>query len=104
MSDAEYAIENGWLVEVVNEHTCGTGRDGHYGAHEPGCGRVPIERIDDLLRKSSERCSLDMLFSGAPDTPCRTVWRDGVECVEVPMEDLRAAFDGSYRSEMPVEF
>ena len=36
------AIENGWLVEVVDEHTCGTGEDGYYGQHEPGCGMVPI--------------------------------------------------------------
>jgi len=43
------------------------------------------------------------LFSGGPDTSCRTAWRreggyggrDTVttECVEVPLDDLRAAFD-----------
>jgi hypothetical protein len=39
------------------------------------------------------------LFSGGPDTPCRTVYRfddcpydDRVECVEVPLDALRAAF------------
>jgi hypothetical protein len=48
MSDApEYAIESGWLVEVVKEHTCGAG-DGMYG-HEPGCGLIPIAKVDDLL-------------------------------------------------------
>lgn len=41
-------IENGWLVEDVGEHTCGTGHDGHYGHHEPGCGTVPVTRLDDL--------------------------------------------------------
>lgn len=41
-------IENGWLVEEVDEHTCGAGRDGHYGLHEPGCGMVPVTRLDDL--------------------------------------------------------
>ena len=38
-----------WLVEVVNEHTCGTARDGYYGAIEPGCGQVPIAKIADRL-------------------------------------------------------
>lgn len=43
------------------------------------------------------------LFNGGPDTACRTTWRDeglparyGVprtECVEVPLDELRAAFD-----------
>ena len=33
------------------------------------------------------------LFAPGPDTAIRTVWRDGVEYVEVPMGDLREAFD-----------
>ena len=41
-------IENGWLVEVVDRHTCGTGPDGYYGAHEPGCGMIPVA---DLARQ-----------------------------------------------------
>lgn len=42
------------------------------------------------------------LFSGGPDTACRTTWRESaelagcsaasIECVEVPMADLRSAF------------
>lgn len=44
-----YGVTNGWLFEYVDEHTCGTARDGHYGAHEPGCGQVPIARVEDLL-------------------------------------------------------
>lgn len=42
------------------------------------------------------------LFSGGPDTVCRTVWDDSeavpalgigpTECVSVPLDDLRAAF------------
>lgn len=44
--------------------------------------------------------ALEALFSGGPDTSCRTTWRAeglaiapvNVECVEVPMDDLRAAF------------
>ena len=35
----------------------------------------------------------EALFAGGPDTACRTTWPEGVECVEVPMADLRAAFD-----------
>lgn len=37
------------------------------------------------------------LFSGGPDTPCRTTWRPSsiegyaIECVEVPINDLRDA-------------
>lgn len=43
------------------------------------------------------------LFAGGPDTPCRTVWDESeavpalgigpTECVSVPIDDLRAAFD-----------
>lgn len=43
------AIDSGWLVEEVDEHTCGTGRDGHYGAHEPGCGLVPVMTVAALV-------------------------------------------------------
>jgi hypothetical protein len=35
----------------------------------------------------------ERLFSGGPDTACRTTYPDGIECVEVPMFDLREAFD-----------
>lgn len=50
----EYAVDSGWLVEVVNEHTCGTAAGGYYGAHEPGCGMVPVARIDDLLNELTD--------------------------------------------------
>lgn len=33
------------------------------------------------------------LFSMQPDSPVRILWRDGVECVEVPVADLRTALD-----------
>lgn len=42
------SIMNGWLVEMVGKHTCGTGPDGHYGAHEPGCGYEPHLNLADL--------------------------------------------------------
>lgn len=44
----ELAIVNDWLVESVGEHTCGTGPEGHYGAHEPGCGYVPLVNLAEL--------------------------------------------------------
>jgi hypothetical protein len=47
--DTKYVIVNGWLCENVNEHTCGTGPDGHYGQHEPGCGLIPLGMVDELL-------------------------------------------------------
>jgi len=44
------------------------------------------------------------LFAGGPDTPCRTTWRPeysmpdcsaaSTECVEVPLDELRAVLDG----------
>lgn len=30
------------IAEYVGHHTCGTGVNGHYGAHEAGCGLEPI--------------------------------------------------------------
>lgn len=47
----QYAVENGWLVELVNEHTCGTAAGGYYGAHEPGCGMIPLARVEDLIAR-----------------------------------------------------
>lgn len=66
--------------------------------------------LDALAEAEAERDALaatvqrvEALFAGGPDTPCRTLWRavEGiagewheVECVEVPMGDLRAALGG----------
>ncbi len=47
-SPSTFAIEGHWLVEHVNEHTCGTGKDGYYGAHEPGCGSVPLQDLSQM--------------------------------------------------------
>lgn len=44
----------------------------------------------DRLRARAER--IDSLFCGGPETSCRTTWPNGVECVEVPMEEIRKAF------------
>lgn len=37
-----YVTEGTWISEDVGEHTCGTAKDGHYGAHQPGCGLEPL--------------------------------------------------------------
>lgn len=48
------------------------------------------------------------LFAGDPDTPCRTTWRSDsgyggrdtvrTECVEVPLDEVRATFDEAERA------
>lgn len=73
---------------------------------------MPFEAIDDpqhlyTIRDLAARdeavrrevlAPFKELFGGGPDTPCRTTWHPtpwagvNVECVEVPMDDLRAAF------------
>jgi hypothetical protein len=70
--EVTYAVENGWLCEVVNEHTCGTGPDGYCGAHEPGCGLVPVARVDELLREQAEAHRLRAARADhQPDAPTR---------------------------------
>ena len=39
LAEGNLRIENGWLCEAVDEHTCGAGDQ--YG-HEPGCGLIPM--------------------------------------------------------------
>lgn len=61
--------------------------------------------IAALDRLQAERERIEQLFAGGPDTPCRTTWRPepstpdcsaaSIECVEVPMSDLRAVLDGA---------
>jgi hypothetical protein len=51
-----------------------------------------VEGRDDARRPFEE------LFAGGPETVCRTVYRTGtveygLECVEVPIDDLRDAFE-----------
>ena len=62
-----------------------------------------IDRLADALTEAQGReRRIDALFAGGPDTPCRTTWyQEGcpdvypaIECVEVPMADLRAALSG----------
>jgi hypothetical protein len=58
---------------------------------------------DNQQRAAKVLRPFEELFAGGPDTVCRTVWREDpgligepsneIECVEVPMADLRDAFD-----------
>jgi hypothetical protein len=75
---------------------------------------LPINRPDELRqhvaaaeRRGAERAlaPLNALFAGDPDTPCRTTYRREpgaldvrTECVEVPLDELRAAFDEAERA------
>ncbi len=47
-SKVETRIEGTWLVDAHPHHTCDTGESGHYGAHEPGCGLVPVVDLRGL--------------------------------------------------------
>jgi hypothetical protein len=38
-------IDGTWLVEIVGRHTCGTADGGHFGAHERGCGSLPVDNL-----------------------------------------------------------
>jgi len=57
--EVRYAIVDGWLVEDVGEHTCGTGPSGYYGAHEAGCGLVPMVRLDDAILAAAREVFTD---------------------------------------------
>lgn len=49
--DHGFTVEDGWLVELTGQHTCGGSSHEWPYAHEPGCGMVPIGRVEDLLRE-----------------------------------------------------
>jgi hypothetical protein len=60
----------------------------HTAASEaPWLARMLLEALDTIDR-------VNALFAGGPDTSCRTVWDGEIECVSVPIEDLRQALDG----------
>jgi hypothetical protein len=44
---SELAIENGWLVQRLNYHTCGA-REGGHCLNEPGCGSSPVAELKTL--------------------------------------------------------
>lgn len=41
-------VINDYLVEETGKHTCGTGPDGYYGLHEPGCGYEIITPLSEI--------------------------------------------------------
>lgn len=55
----------------------------------------PYRLAEALAAERAKVARVEALFAGGPDTPCRTTWAetmwDRVECVEVPINDLRAA-------------
>lgn len=50
--------------------------------------------VDAIARQRAAEAvqPFEDLFSGGPDTACRTTWHGHLDCVEVPMADLRDAF------------
>jgi hypothetical protein len=76
-------------------------------AEQLGVGTAPQASVDrvaerlDRIRSEAVRPFRE-LFSGGPDTSCRTAYRPSaaapecsaasIECAEVPLDDLRAAF------------
>lgn len=71
-------LVNGWLVQVVDEHTCGAG-SGSGAGHEPDCGLVPIasfEHLFELLAAEARRDLNDRSIIGAghaADCSCQGV-------------------------------
>jgi len=66
----------------------------------PLLSTLVAEALAAAERRGEERARepFRRLFAGGPDTTCRTTWRQAtvpggrIECVEVPLDDLRAAF------------
>lgn len=52
-------------------------------------------RVAQLAEAQRQLTVWRELFNGGPDTSCRTVWQDGIECVSIPIGDIRAALVGS---------
>lgn len=77
-------IDSGWLVEEVDEHTCGGPVN---GMHEPGCGLVPLVDLStlpgwDVLKAKVKAEALREWIDGWPTTPddgtfLASVARDG---------------------------
>jgi hypothetical protein len=76
------------------------------GVHEQSTAFDALVRAVENLREEGRRRGVEPfrdLFSGGPDTPCRTTYRPELgaapelqvpptECVEVPLDEVRAAF------------
>jgi hypothetical protein len=72
----------GWLVEEHTHCTCGAGPNGYYGAHEQGCGLVPLADLATRCYRCGHR--LDSHFEDGidePPTACAEVYGDrGCSC------------------------
>ena len=73
----ELRIINGWLVEAVDDCTCGTGPGGYYGHHESGCGNYPLVRLDGLdgwpTPKENDQATT---IEDVPTPDTTPLWRD----------------------------
>lgn len=74
----------------------------HIAGMDPATTLALVAEVRALRAKVE---AIEALFSGGPDTSCRTVWRasslpwaEPIECVDVPMYDLRAALSGERTS------
>lgn len=63
MPDERFAVVDGWLVELSNEHTCNGGDAQSSGHHEPNCGMYPVAKIEDLIGREAEAWEVGF-FSG----------------------------------------
>jgi hypothetical protein len=66
LREARLTITSGWLVEEVDEHTCGTDRDGYYGHHEPSCGQIPVMEVGELVALFDTLTALGIPINLAP--------------------------------------
>lgn len=74
-----------WLVEYAGEHTCG---DGEYGAHEPGCGYVPLINLAGM--SPVERVAVTIDATAALGTPEVVYRKEPGETIAEAAARLRA--------------
>ena len=58
IAGVRFSLDYGVLVEWVDRCTCAVGPHGHFGAHERGCGSIPVLFFDDLDRLSCPGCDI----------------------------------------------
>lgn len=85
--DASYQIVTGDIDGTVRAWICQI----HPGSHEEPPSTEPLVPLEVALAALDRLAAVEALFAGGPDTSCRTVWQDGIECVSVPLGELRDA-------------